>query len=366
MTTTQTEPTTTPTFKRSISFKDANGDRCTAQASIKDGEFSMSGEFQNSSGQCFDPVQPANDAQERLLALWRRWHLNDVRAGTPEQEQALRAATEGAEPEALPDFEQRRAYLAAHDLLTVPHPEGGTVPVESCEAAGRERGWKLYAEATEAEREDLAENFFSEPVYFNEEEKEVSDADSWEALAEEFGFAEVPRIYSYGSAWLTEPLPENFQDDLEKILDEIEEEENAEPLTESALRIGELDSPYEKLRDLFGDDRVTALALILGAPLSSALEATVAPYRPPVVTFEGTDYLVGTDDEMDEEWDDALDSYLDECVLPELSDDLARYFDRDAWKADARHDGRAHSLNRYDGGEESVSLSGEEYFAYRQ
>lgn len=77
-------------------------------------------------------------------------------------------------------------------------------------------------------------------------------------------------------------------------------------------------------------------------------------------------YLVVTDDEADKKWDEDLNNYLDECVLPDLPENMRHYFDEDAWKRDARVDGRAHSLNRYDGNELWEEVNGETYYVYRQ
>lgn len=41
-----------------------------------------------SGGQCIDEARDL--VPEKLLEIWERWHLNDLRAGTPAQEQALR------------------------------------------------------------------------------------------------------------------------------------------------------------------------------------------------------------------------------------------------------------------------------------
>ncbi len=49
---------------------------------------SMTGEYDGGSGQCDDSIAEAypDDAiVQRLVAIWKRWHLNDMRAGTPEQ-----------------------------------------------------------------------------------------------------------------------------------------------------------------------------------------------------------------------------------------------------------------------------------------
>jgi len=81
----------------------------------------------------------------------------------------------------------------------------------------------------------------------------------------------------------------------------------------------------------------------------------------------GGEFAVLTDDEADLAWDAALDSYLDDCVLPDLPGTLQHYFDRDAWKRDARHDGRGHCLSPYDGTEyeERDPDTGECFYIYR-
>lgn len=41
------------------------------------------------------------------------------------------------------------------------------------------------------------------------------------------------------------------------------------------------------------------------------------------------------------------------------------YFDNEAWKADARHDGRGHSLNRYNGHEDKETVNLDTFYIYR-
>lgn len=78
------------------------------------------------------------------------------------------------------------------------------------------------------------------------------------------------------------------------------------------------------------------------------------------------EYLVCDDASADRYWDEELDMYLDDCVYPELPDNMVQYFDDEKWKRDARYDGRGHSLNYYDGGEEVESINGTDYYIYRQ
>lgn len=82
----------------------------------------------------------------------------------------------------------------------------------------------------------------------------------------------------------------------------------------------------------------------------------------------GGDYAVMTDDEADAAWEESLDSYLDEVVIPEVPDEIGRYFDREQWKEDARYDGRGQSLSSYDGDEHEVEdpETGETFYIYRE
>ena len=66
-------------------------------------------------------------------------------------------------------------------------------------------------------------------------------------------------------------------------------------------------------------------------------------------------YAIGTEDEADEAWEEALESYYDECVEPEVPDWLVNYIDYDKWKYDAKMDGRGHVLSGYDGCETGVA-----------
>lgn len=69
-------------------------------------------------------------------------------------------------------------------------------------------------------------------------------------------------------------------------------------------------------------------------------------------TQDGSEYMVLTENEADERWEDSLDSYLEDYVYPELAGNLAQYFDDEKWKRDARYDGRGRSLSHYDGNED--------------
>jgi len=80
--------------------------------------------------------------------------------------------------------------------------------------------------------------------------------------------------------------------------------------------------------------------------------------------YSHREYAVMTDSEADKAWDEALDSYIDECL--DIPENVRHYFDEEKWKDDARIDGRGHSLNHYDGGEDEANINDVDYYIYRR
>lgn len=77
-------------------------------------------------------------------------------------------------------------------------------------------------------------------------------------------------------------------------------------------------------------------------------------------------WLVYTDEEADDAWEEELDNYIEEYILPEIPESYRYYFDDEKWKRDARMDGRGHSLSHHDGVEHEESVNGTYYYLYRQ
>src|SRR6187402_3597133 len=73
-------------------------------------------------------------------------------------------------------------------------------------------------------------------------------------------------------------------------------------------------------------------------------ELIVSNYDENIFEYGSSEYLVVTDSEADDLWDEDLQNYIDDCILPELPEPYRIYFDNEAFKSDARMDGRGHSL----------------------
>ncbi|WP_298845621.1 hypothetical protein [uncultured Clostridium sp.] len=92
---------------------------------------------------------------------------------------------------------------------------------------------------------------------------------------------------------------------------------------------------------------------------------TESSYDDSVFESEGGTYLVCSNEEANDLWEESLESYIDDCILPEIPESYRNYFDNESWKNDAKQDGRGHSLSGYDGEETEVSVNGETYYIYR-
>ena len=73
-------------------------------------------------GQCVDEVVglfPGNVKARRIMEVWKEWHLNDMNAGTPEQEAALKEYRE-KHPDERSYYTKDCEYLKSVGLYEVP------------------------------------------------------------------------------------------------------------------------------------------------------------------------------------------------------------------------------------------------------
>lgn len=133
------------------------------------------------------------------------------------------------------------------------------------------------------------------------------------------------------------------------------------------LRVGGLCVTLEVLKDEpVVQDTTDYKRIALMQHLSCAYDdVEYSNYGDCIYLADGEEYRVLTDSEADEAFEEALDSVLDDVILPDLDEALQCYFDRDAWKRDASYDGRGHHLNPYDGCEDEVTVNGVDYYIYR-
>ena len=113
--------------------------------------------------------------------------------------------------------------------------------------------------------------------------------------------------------------------------------------------------------------QVRALCTFLDCQPDELSKERYDHYDMPVFSYGSAEYAIASDAEADSAWEQSLDSYIKECIEPEMekleAGNLSAYikFDEEMWKRDARMDGRGHSLSSYDGEENEEG----EFFIYR-
>jgi hypothetical protein len=124
---------------------------------------------------------------------------------------------------------------------------------------------------------------------------------------------------------------------------------------------------YEELEEFDPEEvecpeKIRALADHLG--INPALVEELSDNR---FEAQGSEYLVVNDYEADELWEEDIENFIDDCILPELPEQYQSYFDYEKFKRDAKMDGRGHSLAKYDGMERENRdpETNELYFIYK-
>jgi hypothetical protein len=86
--------------------------------------FSASGHYNGGGGQNLDEISkayPQDQTVQRICKVWKRYHLNDMRAGTPEQEKVIREWLEN-NPNEKYDYTIACAILGQENLYIVDLP----------------------------------------------------------------------------------------------------------------------------------------------------------------------------------------------------------------------------------------------------
>ena len=117
-----------------------------------------------------------------------------------------------------------------------------------------------------------------------------------------------------------------------------------EDLDTSRVNYSEVVEKLEKF-----DSKQWAFFKFLGCDLEDVDSISEMEIDTDEIEYNGQYYLILTDDEADSRWEQELDWYLEECIYPELPENMRYYFDDEKWKRDARYDGRGNAISHYDG-----------------
>ena len=72
-----------------------------------------------------------------------------------------------------------------------------------------------------------------------------------------------------------------------------------------------------------------------------------------------------TKGEADDAFDEAIERYIEDIVLPEIPEPYQFYFDRKQFREAAQNEGRGAYIAGYDGKENEETIDGTAYYIYR-
>ncbi len=302
-------------YYREVRFRDKNHNIVELEIRIEDGRLSIMGTVGDYSGQVAEHIVPKNEAQERLLEIWKQWHNNDLHPGTERQEKAIEKWKK----------ENGIKYATFKDACTYLKRIG----------LYEDNGYVYGSKWLKRELpKDIIETI----------EKIADD------IEHEDRFENIVKA----------------METVDKIVESIETE-NDKTLTERFKNDEELYS-FIKGTNLFDEEQIPIVMLFcheLGL-YEEDLEHIFFEENN-IVEVAGTTYLAGTDQEMEDYYTEYLESYLDEHVYSSIPEQYRKYFDKEEWIENAKSDGcRADALASYDGKELYFSWKGVDYYAYRQ
>lgn len=363
-------------YKRSVRFRDANQmawtvnfelretesvrrSRSTLEKYHETQEVSFTGDGPTSFGQCSGHITPRTDSQKKLLEMWDCYHLCGMSAGTDKQNAYLYG------PEYKADYDKFVETFSSFDKDFRKTFDGTAWRILN-------DVFMLHVTYEPWIQKVIGTQMNGNPVlyilgdgedrrYFGNKHDENDYYVKCFFLAMKGLYND--RGYAFGSGWLGEPLPNDMKEMVDKLFDEIEEEEIA--LTESLNPVFDMGAEDFKatpsvinqvmeLRDCGQTEavRFIALGMELGytfGDLNNTFEVVNDDnclYR-----VDGQEYYVGTDQELydvaygymedgdyDEIWREAVMAEQTEMGLREW----CKYvIDMDGWCSILNHwDGR--------------------------
>lgn len=395
--------------KRTIKFKDLKNNKFTVNLELKNNErFSMTADGNGSLGQCHDLINPKNEEQKMLLDIWNKWHLNDMNAGTEEQEKELKS----------PEFEEFKKNYA---LNTDPHIKWARNLKEQFSSFENylksvERYYKTETGFTYRTADKMDYDNMSNPrntKYWGKlkrnnilakkwvETKLSSELDHYEwsvMYLKHIGMYEVEHpekqeMFKYGHGWLTRQLPENFWNDLMTLCNTIETLEQESNTSASVVELVNNDE-WDQLSDY--NDQHIALGYHLNLTVEELDDIELSDYGyGNNVHFEvhGTEYYCGTESEITNAVKEYIEqtlwafnsSFLTKYTSDNIGDDVISILQEQCesgndgilelvnWNnnqneitEDAiKSDGWAHFLNGYDGKGSEETINNETYLICR-
>lgn len=304
---------------RSIDCKRRN--RLTLEEYHETQEVSFSGSGPNCGGQIYDHIKPRTDNQEKLILLWKRYHLCGMCGGTSKQEEYIKS------PQYKADYDKFVESFSGYD--------------KDFRKCFDEIAWKILHNIFQYDimaepwvRKVVKDHMGGNPILYilgdGMKKTFFNDTHDSSDLYVKYLFLSMKGLYNdrgyrYGHNWLYEPVPSDLKDVINNLFDDIEEDEVAlSESRETVFNMGaedfvatpEIISQVTELRDCTEQEaeRFIALGMHLGytfGDLDASFE--VIDEDDCLYKADGQEYYCGTDDELkyvaecrmeDGDWDD--------------------------------------------------------------
>lgn len=345
--------------KTNVKFKDEQNNLWNIEIEIthRNGypEFTMSGE----NGQCQDRIKPANKQQKRLFEIWNEWHLNGLHAGTEKQTEMIEEMKKKKEY----DYEKAKSYLNSFDKDRKPINHFDLIEIEQERKYIQEQIDEVEKEINIIKRKkelislkagggfviikelNISEHYNTDMQFkniFNKEfkKREVKLEDLKQNLEKTqektllYDYGTDGKLYEYGSTWHRRELPKNLWKEIEQLVKEIQEIEEAKKIEGGS---------WEDIDDY----KIVALGKYLELEPKEAQE-DITTEDEETYNYCGIEYYVLTEDEAYNKAEDYLGDEMWEMVVTSGNTELGK---KEWIEYVIEEDGVGEILNGYDGTE---------------
>lgn len=184
----------------------------------ENGNASFTGSSRNQSGQMQDRIKPRNKYEKALIAMWKRWHLNDMHAGCIHQRKLWKLDKQELITEYIPTMKLYSRQEKLEKLIKEKLIRGGIVYLGPLSRTLLSLRW----------HNDITiltiPEYFRKQYKVHKQEKQCLCHVRVEEHPEGLLCKPCPVCgYKYGTAWLKEELPPKFEVAIEYLVNKIKE-----------------------------------------------------------------------------------------------------------------------------------------------
>lgn len=327
-------------------------------------EVSVCGEGGRGCGQCYNSIIPRTDGQKEMLDFWHKYHLCGMAGGTRAQEEYLKGE------QYKNDFDGFVKLFSGYDKNFRSHFDGISFNI-MC------KFYQIQPERIAILRNVIAKYTNNNPIEYilGLEPKRLRN--DYNDLYVKYIFLAIrglyiDRGYKYGTDWLYLPVPEDVCQRIDNLCETLQNEENE--LSQELAVPGDFDmgaddfeatqSVIEKVMEMrecseYEAKRFVALGIHLQLTFGD-LEDTFELNGDCLYEANGTEYYIGTEDELIELAEDRVDDNEYEYYWREAVAAKSTTLGLKEWRESIiKDDGWCSVINGYDGCYFEYNIAGE-------